>query len=142
MVLDRVGGDEVISLNRNPPENSCRPAADPLFRSAASLYGARCLGVVMTGMGQDGLKGSEALFAAGGTIIVQDKDSSIVWGMPKLVAQAGLAEEQVPLNRLAAAIIERVRPLAVSLKGQGIENQNRAANAYSPDANAAQGRSS
>ena len=65
----------------------------------------------MTGMGQDGLRGAEVLYAAGATILVQDEASSVVWGMPKLVAQAGLAEEQVPLDRLAKAVLERVRPL-------------------------------
>ena len=111
MVLERVDGHDFISLNQNPLENSCRPSADPLFRSAAAIHGSRCLGVVMTGMGQDGLKGSEVLFAAGATILVQDEASSVVWGMPKLVAQAGLAEEQVPLERMAKAVLERVRPL-------------------------------
>lgn len=117
MVLERVGGADVIRLNKNPMENSCRPAADPLFRSAAAIHGARCLGIVMTGMGQDGLKGSEALYAAGATILVQDEATSVVWGMPKLVAQAGLADEQVPLERMAKAILARVRGPG----GQGVQ---------------------
>ncbi len=108
MVLERVGGTDIIRLNQNPMENSCRPSADPLFRSAASIHGARCLGIVMTGMGQDGLKGSEVMYAAGAAILVQDEASSVVWGMPKLVAQAGIAEEQVPLERMAKAILDRV----------------------------------
>lgn len=111
MVLESVEGHDFIRLNKNPLENSCRPAADPLFRSAAAIHGARCLGVVMTGMGQDGLRGAEVLYAAGATILVQDEASSVVWGMPKLVAQAGLAEEQVPLDRMAKAVLERIRPL-------------------------------
>lgn len=111
MVLERVDGHDFIRLNQNPMENSCRPSVDPLFRSAAAIHGAKCLGVVMTGMGQDGLKGSEVLYAAGATILVQDEASCVVWGMPKLVAQAGLAEEQVPLERMAKAVLERVRPV-------------------------------
>ncbi len=102
-----------IELDQNPPENSCRPSVDPLFRSAAVLYGDRCLGIIMTGMGQDGLRGSEALFAAGSSIIVQDEASSVVWGMPKLVAMAGLAEQQVPLNQIAIRILERVHTASV-----------------------------
>jgi two-component system chemotaxis response regulator CheB len=112
MVLESVGGHDVVRLNKNPMENSCRPSADPLFRSAAAIHGSRCLGIVMTGMGQDGFKGSQVLFAAGATVLVQDEASCVVWGMPKLVAQAGLAEAQIPLDRMAKAILERVRPLA------------------------------
>jgi len=115
MVLERFNGAEAaIRLNQDPPENSCRPSADPLFRSVATLYGERSLGIIMTGMGQDGLKGSEALYAAGSSVLVQDEASSIVWGMPKLVAMAGLAEEQVPLNQIAMRILDRVRPASTS----------------------------
>lgn len=109
MELERVGLYDFVRLNKNPLENSCRPSADPLFRSAASIHGARCLGIVMTGMGQDGFKGSEVLYAAGATILVQDEASSVVWGMPKLVARAGLADAQIPLDQMASAILERVR---------------------------------
>ncbi|ASJ70398.1 protein-glutamate methylesterase/protein-glutamine glutaminase [Granulosicoccus antarcticus] len=109
MVLERVGLYDFVRLNKNPLENSCRPSVDPLFRSAAAIHGARCLGVVLTGMGQDGFKGSEVLYTAGATIIVQDEASSVVWGMPRLIAQAGLAEAQVPLDRMATAILDRVR---------------------------------
>ena len=108
MVLEREGGGDVIRLNQNPMENSCRPSVDSLLRSAAAIHGDRCLGVVMTFTVQDGHKGSEVLYASGASILVQDEQSSVVWGMPKLVAQAGLAEEQVPLERMARAILERV----------------------------------
>jgi len=108
MVLEREGVEDVIRLNQNPLENSCRPSVDPLFRSAAAIHGSRCLGIVMTGMGQDGLKGSEVMYAAGASILVQDEASSVVWGMPKLVAQAGLAEAQVSLERMPKVIIERI----------------------------------
>ena len=119
LMLANNKGVATIELNQNPPENSCRPSVDPLFRSAAELYGDRCLGIIMTGMGQDGLKGSEALFAAGSPILVQDEASSIVWGMPKLVEMAGLAEEQVPLNQIAMSILERVQTVSLGSKRAG-----------------------
>ena len=112
MVLDKIAGDVIINLNQDDHENSCRPSVDPLFRSIPDIYGARCLGVIMTGMGQDGLKGSEVLVEAGCRIIVQDKYTSIVWGMPKLVAMAGLAEEEVPLEKMSEAIVARVKGVA------------------------------
>jgi two-component system, chemotaxis family, protein-glutamate methylesterase/glutaminase len=97
-----------IVLNQDPPENSCRPAADPLFRSAAKLYGANLLAVVLTGMGHDGLRGCEEVKAVGGAIIVQDEATSVVWGMPGAVARAGLAEKIVPLPLMASEIIRRI----------------------------------
>lgn len=109
MVLDRIGADVIINLNREEPENSCRPSVDPLFRSIPAIYGAKCLGVIMTGMGADGLNGCEALSVAGCPIIVQDKLTSIVWGMPKLVAMAGLAQEEVPLDQMADVVNHYVK---------------------------------
>lgn len=87
-----------IRLDRGPPVNSCRPAADPLFESAASAFGGRVLGVVLTGMGHDGRAGAGHLVNAGGRVIVQDEASSVVWGMPGAVAQAGYAEAVLPLQ--------------------------------------------
>lgn len=114
MTLERKGADVVVVLNQDEPENSCRPSVDPLFRSIPAVYGSKCLGVIMTGMGADGLKGCEALSAAGCPIIVQDKATSIVWGMPKLVSMAGLAQEEVALDRMADVITRWVnRPLHV-----------------------------
>lgn len=104
MVLDRIGTDIIVNLNSDQQENSCRPSVDPLFRSIPAIYGSQCLGVIMTGMGADGLNGCEALSAAGCPIIVQDKCTSIVWGMPKLVAMAGLAQQQVPLDEMANVV--------------------------------------
>ncbi|MFK7889285.1 MAG: chemotaxis-specific protein-glutamate methyltransferase CheB [Granulosicoccus sp.] len=109
MVLGRLGEDVTVNLNKDAPENSCRPAVDPLFRSIPPVYGSRCLAVVMTGMGKDGFKGAQVLSEHGCPIIVQDKYTSIVWGMPKLVSLSGLAEEEVPLDKLASVIIARVR---------------------------------
>jgi two-component system chemotaxis response regulator CheB len=98
-----------IQTDESPPENSCRPAADVLFRSVSKLYGPRTLAVVLTGMGQDGLRGCIAIHEAGGQIIVQDEASSVVWGMPGNVAMAGLADEVLPLEQLASEIVRRVQ---------------------------------
>lgn len=108
MVLEQVAGRPTLVLNDDPQVNSCRPAVDPLFSSAVKVFGAKVLSVVMTGMGKDGLDGCRDVAAAGGQVIVQDADSSVVWGMPRFVAEAGLAEEVLPLDRIAAAIARRV----------------------------------
>jgi two-component system chemotaxis response regulator CheB len=97
-----------IALNQGAPENSCRPAVDVLFRSAATVYGSAVLAVVLTGMGSDGLHGCEAIRAAGGTVLAQDEATSTVWGMPGFVARAGLAEQLLPLGEVAASIARRV----------------------------------
>ena len=88
--------------------NSCRPSVDVLFRSAAEACRAAVLGVVLTGMGRDGLDGARDIRAAGGSVLVQDEASSVVWGMPRAVAEAGLADEIVPLDRMAGAIDRRM----------------------------------
>lgn len=109
MVLERdASGALVVALNRDPPENSCRPSVDVLFRSLAALDGIETLGVMMTGMGQDGLEGCRALAVAGAQIVAQDEASSVVWSMPGAVVRAGLADEVVPLERLAGAITRRL----------------------------------
>jgi two-component system, chemotaxis family, protein-glutamate methylesterase/glutaminase len=99
----------VVKLHQGPPLNSCKPSVDYLFRSAAATYGAGTLALVMTGMGCDGLEGSRAVRAAGGTVLAQDEGTSAVWGMPGRVAKEGLAQAQVPLPGLAAALMQRVR---------------------------------
>ena len=98
-----------LRSHRGPPENSCRPAVDVLFRSVAETYRNHSLAVVMTGMGQDGLRGAEQLHQAGAQIIVQDEATSVVWGMPGFVAQAGLADRVLPLSQIAPEIMRRVR---------------------------------
>lgn len=97
----------VARLDASPPVNGCRPAADPLFVSAASVCRASVLGVVMTGLGVDGLAGARAIAMAGGTVFAQDEDSSDAWGMPGSVVKAGLAHAILPLDQLAPAIAER-----------------------------------
>jgi two-component system chemotaxis response regulator CheB len=98
------GGRFRTALTEEPPENYCRPAVDPLFRSAVAAYGGAVLGVVLTGMGSDGRQGAGAIREAGGTVLVQDQATAVVWGMPGAVAQAGLADEVLPLDRIVGAI--------------------------------------
>jgi two-component system, chemotaxis family, protein-glutamate methylesterase/glutaminase len=117
MLVERTRSGDRVRLNQAPPESSCRPAVDPLFRSAAQLYGPGVLAVVLTGMGSDGKLGAEAVRAAGGQVVVQDDATSVVWGMPGAVANAGLADAVLPLERIAAEINQRVafgRPLAAT----------------------------
>jgi two-component system, chemotaxis family, protein-glutamate methylesterase/glutaminase len=108
MKVIRAGGDRRLDLNQGPQENSCRPAVDVLFRSVAAACGANVLGVVMTGMGSDGVLGAQAIRDAGGNVIIQDESSSVVWGMPGLVQASGLADATYPLHQLAAEITRRV----------------------------------
>ncbi|HEU5115258.1 MAG TPA: chemotaxis response regulator protein-glutamate methylesterase [Isosphaeraceae bacterium] len=108
LVAAREGTTVRVRLLETPPENSCRPSADVLFRSVAETYGKNALAVVMTGMGQDGLRGCEQIRAVGGSIVVQDEATSIVWGMPGQVAKAGLADQILPLEDMAPRIVRRV----------------------------------
>lgn len=91
----------VIRLTKEPPENFCRPAVDPMFRSIAKAYGPGVLGVILTGMGSDGAKGAQALVDAGGTVIAQDEATSVVWGMPGAAAAAGVCSAVLPLTEVA-----------------------------------------
>lgn len=109
MTLRRDGERVRIALDQQPPENSCRPAVDPLFRSVAELYGPGALAVILTGMGHDGLAGAEAVRRAGGVVLAQDEATSVVWGMPGAVVGAGLAEAVLPLNRMAAEVALRAQ---------------------------------
>lgn len=105
--LVRVAGGLRLHLQDAPPENSCRPAVDVLFRSVASVCGRHALAVVLTGMGQDGLHGCRALHEQHAQILAQDEATSVVWGMPGYVAQAGLADRVVPLDEMAPEICRR-----------------------------------
>lgn len=92
----------VLHLNQDPPENFCRPAADPMLRSLVAACGRNLLAVVLTGMGSDGKKGCEAVVAAGGQVIAQDEDTSVVWGMPGAVSKAGLCSAILPAQDIGA----------------------------------------
>lgn len=109
LVIVRDGLRIRTKLHQEPPENACRPAVDPLLRSVANVYKANCLAVILTGMGQDGLRGCEVIRTAGGQILAQDEASSVVWGMPGAVARAGLADQVLPLSKIAGEITRRVR---------------------------------
>ena len=108
MRVVRSGVQHRIELDKGPPENSCRPSVDVLFRSVAANFGARCVAAVLTGMGQDGLRGCEDIHAQGGQIVVQDEASSVVWGMPGFVAKAGLTRTVLPLGEIAGDLARRV----------------------------------
>ena len=115
MTVARKGMEFVLGLNHDPQENSCRPAADVLFRSVAQSYGSHVLALVLTGMGNDGTRGAAAIREAGGQVIVQDEASLVVWGMPGSVVSSQLADHIYPLDRITAEIVRRVslrKPIA------------------------------
>ncbi|MBI5387502.1 MAG: chemotaxis response regulator protein-glutamate methylesterase [Verrucomicrobia bacterium] len=109
MTVAAEGQTVKIHTNQNPPENSCRPAVDVLFRSVAEIYRGGTLGVVLTGMGHDGLRGSECIRSEGGRILAQDEASSVVWGMAGAVARAGLADGAWAVPQLAQLILRRLQ---------------------------------
>lgn len=108
MVAAEGEGIVLLKTHQGPKENFCRPSVDVLFQSIARVYGSRALAVVLTGMGQDGLKGCETLRALGARIYVQDEASSIVWGMPGFVARSGLADKILPLDQIGSEIVRAV----------------------------------
>ncbi len=108
MTVERAGAQVRIRTDVGPRENSCRPSVDPLFRSVAEAYGPHALGIVMTGMGSDGMRGALQLHAAGARVIVQDEASSVVWGMPGFVVQSGIADAIIPLAGLSAEVERRL----------------------------------
>lgn len=100
MILEAKGAQKILRLNQDPPENFCRPAVDPMFRSVAKTFGARALGVILTGMGTDGAKGGQVMVDAGATIIAQDEVTSVVWGMPGAAATSGICSAVLPIEEL------------------------------------------
>jgi len=102
------GSGPYVVLDQSPPLNSCRPAVDALFTSVAQLYGGAVIAVMLTGMGQDGLRGVEILKAQGASIFAQDEESSVVWGMPGAVVNAGLADRVLPLDHIVPEILRKV----------------------------------
>lgn len=105
MIVAKEDGVVRLRTHQGPKENFCRPSVDVLFRSVAAVYEGRALGVILTGMGQDGLKGCEELDARGSRIVAQDEASSVVWGMPAFVARAGLADKVLPLDQIGAEMV-------------------------------------
>ena len=109
MIISRHLSVTRINLSDSPPENFCRPAVDPMFRSAAETYGEKALAVILTGMGQDGLLGAKPLVTKGAQLIAQDEETSVVWGMPGAVTRAGLATACKPIAEIAPAILNIMR---------------------------------
>jgi two-component system chemotaxis response regulator CheB len=101
------GGQVLTRLDQSPPQNSCRPAVDALFTSLGEVYHGNVIAAILTGMGQDGLHGAEILKAHGASILAQDEASSVVWGMPGAVANAGLADQVLPLDQVVPEILRR-----------------------------------
>jgi two-component system chemotaxis response regulator CheB len=106
----RLGGDRRTRLSGDAPVGGLRPRADLTIEDAAAAFGARLLLVVLTGMGQDGLAGARAVRAAGGRVLCEDESTCAVYGMPRAIAEAGLADEVLPLDELARAIAAEAGP--------------------------------
>jgi two-component system chemotaxis response regulator CheB len=106
--LQPVGESVVAKLNTDPPIHSCRPAVDYTLKRAIDIYGSQVLAVIMTGMGKDGLAGCERAKSCGATVFTQDAETSAVYGMPRVVADAGLADRILPLAKIAPAITRHV----------------------------------
>lgn len=112
MIIQGSGAFKTIRLNQDPKVNFCRPAVDPMFESVIKGYGPDVLGVILTGMGHDGLRGGKGIVAAGGGLVAQDEESSVVWGMPGAVAEAGICNAVLPLDKIGAYVrshIDRTR---------------------------------
>ena len=109
MLIDAARSGLQVRLTTDPPENFCRPSVDPMLRSAATACEGRVLVAMLTGMGQDGLTGTRRVIEAGGTAVAQDEATSVVWGMPGAVAQAGLCHAVLPLPRIAPKLLEMLR---------------------------------
>jgi two-component system, chemotaxis family, protein-glutamate methylesterase/glutaminase len=105
MRVARHGADVAIALDDGPPVNFCKPAVDPLFISAIDIWQGGTLAVVLTGMGSDGMRGGKDIVAAGGNVIAQDEATSVVWGMPGSVANAGICAAILPLNQIAPKLV-------------------------------------
>jgi two-component system chemotaxis response regulator CheB len=105
-VASGAGGVRVC-LDQSPPQNSCRPAVDALFSSIGEVYGGAVIAVILTGMGQDGLRGAQILKAHGASVLAQDEASSVVWGMPGAVVNAGVADRVLPLDQVVPEILLR-----------------------------------
>ena len=112
LVVEASRGTLRTRLDLGPPENSCRPAADTLFRSAVTAVGGRIVACVISGMGHDGTAGARLIHGAGGTIIAQDEETSVVWGMPGAVVEAGVADTVLPLHRIAGELTAAAQRVA------------------------------
>ncbi|MDA1100698.1 MAG: chemotaxis response regulator protein-glutamate methylesterase [Proteobacteria bacterium] len=105
MVVETSPAGKILRLNQEPQENFCRPSVDPMLRSVVAAYGGKILTIMLTGMGHDGLGGSQGVVEGGGTIIAQDEGSSVVWGMPGAVATGGLCSAVLPMDDIGPSVI-------------------------------------
>jgi two-component system, chemotaxis family, protein-glutamate methylesterase/glutaminase len=110
LAIERSGGAVRVRLDRRRAPSGCLPSVDPMFETLGLAYGAGGLGVVLSGMGRDGLQGGRTLAAAGGALLAQDRQSSAIWGMPRAVAEAGLASAVLPPAELARLTAKRAEP--------------------------------
>ena len=108
MKVEQTASGAVIRITDDPPVNFCKPAVDPLFNSALNVYGPALLAVVLTGMGSDGARGALAIADAGGAVIAQDEETSVVWGMPGATATSGACSAVLPLNEIAPQVVRTV----------------------------------
>lgn len=109
MTVSAENREKRIRLNQDPPVNNCRPAVDVLFNSLAEVYNGTCLALVLTGMGKDGAEGAKKIKAKGGAVIAQDAKSSVVFGMPRAVIEAGVADEVLNLSEISKRLKELFR---------------------------------
>ncbi len=105
MTIDKNDNRMIMRLDQNPQEHYCRPSVNPMFRTASEWYGKSVLGVMLTGMGDDGIEGTQQLVNNGGYMIAQDEESSVVWGMPGAVVREDLAHQVLPLKKIASSIL-------------------------------------
>jgi len=108
MTVVEKNGRKIIALDQEPAENFCRPSVEPMFRSLIDIYGSEVFAIMLTGMGHDGLEASGKLVEAGGTLIAQDEETSVVWGMPGAVSRAGLCSGIYPLNQIGTKVKEKL----------------------------------
>jgi two-component system chemotaxis response regulator CheB len=107
LTVERVGDSEIVRLTHDRSASGCLPSVDPMFASVGAVYGTGALGVILTGMGRDGVDGATRLVANGGSVLAQDEASCAVWGMPRAVLEAGLACAALPPDKLARRIASR-----------------------------------
>lgn len=112
MTVHVENGRKVLHLDKNAPENFCRPAVDPMLRSLAKVYGGKVLTLILTGMGQDGMKGGKEIINAGGVVVAQDEGTSVVWGMPGAVTGAGLCSAVLPLSDVGPFLRKAISRMA------------------------------
>jgi|SRR5580658_6406911 two-component system chemotaxis response regulator CheB len=120
LIIEKGDGKPRARLSDDPPENFCRPSVDPMLRSAASVFEGKVLVAMLTGMGHDGLAGTRRVVEAGGSAVAQDEATSVVWGMPGAIAQAGLCHAVLPLPRIAPKLLEMLRMPMVGMTATGM----------------------